>query len=184
MTKKSWAFSDLVAAISAALHEKFVCSKYANSVSQFLLYWMRIICCIYKDFVRQLKAFRPSFCHFCACEMSSGWGHLITWMDPSVGHLNVILARVGGNLNNNFEKRQMPRELPGGDVEASIWPIHDNLICCKTGLMWVVKRATSLFNSFCSNVAKQVTHFLLPVLPYFKPLIRQTKLQSRAGHTL
>ena len=37
MTKKSWAFSDLVAAISAALHETFVRSKYANSVSQFLL---------------------------------------------------------------------------------------------------------------------------------------------------
>ena len=37
--------------------------------SQFLLYWMRIICCIYKDFVRQLKAFLPSFCHLCACEM-------------------------------------------------------------------------------------------------------------------
>ena len=33
-----WAFSDLVAAISAALHETFVQSKYANSVSQFLLY--------------------------------------------------------------------------------------------------------------------------------------------------
>ena len=42
----------------------------------------------------------------------------------------------------------------------------NNLICCKTGLMWVVKRATSLFNSFCSNVAKQVARFLLPVFPY------------------
>ena len=30
--------SDLVAAISAALHELFVRSKYANSVSQFLLF--------------------------------------------------------------------------------------------------------------------------------------------------
>ena len=36
-----------------------------------------------------------------------------------------------------------------------------------TGLMWVVKRATSIFNSFCSNVAKQVARFLLPVFPYF-----------------
>ena len=74
----------------------------------FLLYWMRIICCIYKDFVRQLKTFMTSFCHLCACEMSLGWGHLITWMDPSVGHLNGILARVGENLNNNFQKSQMP----------------------------------------------------------------------------
>ena len=80
----------------AALRETFVCSKYANSASQFLLYWMRIICCIYKDFVRQLKAVLPSFCHLCACEMSPGWGHLITWMDPSVGHLNSILAPVVG----------------------------------------------------------------------------------------
>ena len=42
------------------------------------------------------------------------------------------------------------------------------LICCKTGLMWVVKRATSLFNSFCSNVARQVARLLLPVFPYLK----------------
>ena len=33
-----------------------------------------------------------------------------------MGHLNDILARVGGNLNNNFQNSQMP----GGDVEASI----------------------------------------------------------------
>ena len=31
---------------------------------------------------------------------------------------------------------------------------------------WVVKRATSLFNSFCSNVSKQVASFLLSVLTY------------------
>ena len=36
-----------------------------------------------------------------------------------------------------------------------------NLICCKTGFMWVVKRATSLFDSFCSNVAKQVAGFFV-----------------------
>ena len=44
----------------------------------------------------------------------------------------------------------------------------NNLIFCKTGLMWVVKRATSLFNSFCSNVAKQVARFLLPVFAYLR----------------
>ena len=42
----------------------------------------------------------------------------------------------------------------------------NNMICCKTGLVWVVKRATSLFNSFCSKVARQVVRFLLPVFPY------------------
>ena len=126
--KKIWAFSDLVAAIFAALHENFVRSKYANSVSQFLLYWMRIICCIYKDFVRQLKAFLPSFCHLCACEMSPGWGHLITWMDPCVGHLNGILARVGGYLNNNFQKKSNARAVPrGGMLKLRFdWYIRDH----------------------------------------------------------
>ena len=37
-----------------------------------------------------------------------------------MGHLNGILARVGGNVNNNFRGSQMPGRLPGGDVEASI----------------------------------------------------------------
>ena len=33
-----------------------------------------------------------------------------------MGHLNGILALVGGNLNNNFQKSQMPGELPGGGM--------------------------------------------------------------------
>ena len=31
-----------------------------------------------------------------------------------MGHLNGILARVGENLNNNFQKTQMPGGMPGG----------------------------------------------------------------------
>ena len=31
-----------------------------------------------------------------------------------MGHLNGILARVGGNLNDNFQKSQMPGGFPGG----------------------------------------------------------------------
>ena len=31
-----------------------------------------------------------------------------------MGHLNGILAREGGNLNNNFQKSQMPEGCPGG----------------------------------------------------------------------
>ena len=42
----------------------------------------------------------------------------------------------------------------------------NNLICCKTGFMWVVKHTTFLFNLFCSYVAKQVACFLLPIFPY------------------
>ena len=44
-----------------------------------------------------------------------------------MGHLNGILARVGGNLKNNFQKSQMLVGLPckgggggGGEVEALI----------------------------------------------------------------
>ena len=37
-----------------------------------------------------------------------------------MGHLNGILARVGGNLNNNFQKKSNARGLPGEDFEASI----------------------------------------------------------------
>ena len=64
-----------------------------------------------------------------------GMGALITCMDPSVGHLNGILARVRGNLNNNFRKSQMPGDLPGGGggVEASIWPIHYSIKYGKGG---------------------------------------------------
>ena len=32
-----------------------------------------------------------------------------------MGHFNVILVRIGGNLNNNFQKSQMPARLPGGE---------------------------------------------------------------------
>ena len=46
-------------------------------------------------------------------------------MDPSEGHLNGILAQVGGNLNNYFKKVKCPGCCPGGGgggegVEASI----------------------------------------------------------------
>ena len=34
-------------------------------------------------------------------------------MEPSAGHLDSILGRGGGNLNNNFQKSQMPGGLPG-----------------------------------------------------------------------
>ena len=58
-TQKSWAVSDFLVAISAALHESFAHSKYIYRVYQFLLYWRQIVCCIYKEFVQQLimKAF-------------------------------------------------------------------------------------------------------------------------------
>ena len=53
-----------------------------------------------------------------------------------------------------------------------------NLICRKIGFMWVVKRTTSVFNSFCSNVAKQVARFLLAVFPYLYGLQRRVRRES------
>ena len=65
--------------------------------------------------------------------MFPGWGHLIAWMDPSVGHLNGILARVGGNLNKNFQKSQMSGGCPGGgggcwsfDLTDTLWTRRTN----------------------------------------------------------
>ena len=46
-----------------------------------------------------------------------------------MGRLNGIFAQVGGNLNNNFQKSQMPGGLPGGGgVDASISPIHNTRV--------------------------------------------------------
>ena len=48
-------------------------------------------------------------------------------MDPSVGHLNGILARVGGNLNKNFQKSQIPGGLPGGGGACWSFDLTDTL---------------------------------------------------------
>ena len=54
-------------------------------------------------------------------------------MDLSVGHLNGILARVGGNLNNNFQKSQMPGGLPGGVMLKLRFDRYIMLIIRETG---------------------------------------------------
>ena len=57
-----------------------------------------------------------------------GWGHLITWNGPMIGHLNSFSASGGGggNLNKNFPKIQMRGGLSGGDVEALICLVHNS----------------------------------------------------------
>ena len=45
-------------------------------------------------------------------------------MDLIVVHLNAFLARGRGIWPTQIPKVQMPRELPGGVVEPSIWPVH------------------------------------------------------------
>ena len=53
------------------------------------------------------------------------------------------------------------------ELNSVLSPTEKNLatfiVANKVG-MWEVKRATSPFNLFCSNVAKQEARFLLPVL--------------------
>ena len=85
--------------------------------------------------------FCPSVIHV-PVKCPRGGGILITLMDPSVGHLNSILARGGGNLNNNFQKSQMPGGCREGDVEASIWPIH--YFALKTSCRAPIKFAAKL----------------------------------------
>ena len=63
------------------------------------------------------------------------------------------------------------------DLPPMFKPVN-NLICCKTGFMRVVKRTTSLFNSFYSDVAKQVARFLLPVFPHLYGPVNETKLKQ------
>ena len=60
-----------------------------------------------------------------------------------------------------------------GFLPPTFKPVN-NLICCMSGLMWVVKRATSLFNSFCYNVTRQVARFLLLVFPYLQVMLDKT----------
>ena len=43
----------------------------------------------------------------------------------------------------------------------------NNLVCCKTGLMWEVKHATSLFNSFAAMLQdKLYVFFFVARFPY------------------
>ena len=47
-------------------------------------------------------------------KVSRGWGHLITWNEPIMGHLNSFWASGGGNLNKNFPKIKCQGGCPGG----------------------------------------------------------------------
>ena len=55
----------------------------------------------------------------------------------------------------------------------------NNLICCRTGLMWVVKRGTWPRNSFCSNVANQVACFFFVARFFFYPYLKTTKFYAK-----
>ena len=106
MMKKSWAFSDLVAAISPPLHEFFVHSKYANSV---FVIFIKILFDNWRRFRRPSVIFVPVKCPQDGGIWSPEW--TLVW-----GIWTAFWARVGGNLNNNFQKSQMPGGLLGGGM--------------------------------------------------------------------
>ena len=56
----------------------------------------------------------------------------------------------------NSKWQRNSRVLHDSRVILSHWSEVSNQICCKTGLIWVIKPATSFFNFFCSNFAKHV----------------------------
>ena len=51
----------------------------------------------------------------------------------------------------------------------------DNLICCKTGMMWVIKPATSLYSTPVLPMSEdKLRAFLLPVFAYLKAMLHGT----------
>ena len=84
---------------SKGLHK--LCSVF--KVYLYYLWHVRVLSikpCLHTQLPEHNKSYR---------KVSPGWGHLITWNGPMMGHLNSFLASGGGNLNKNFPKIQMPR---------------------------------------------------------------------------
>ena len=54
-------------------------------------------------------------------KVSRGWGHLITWSGPIMGHLNSFSG--GGNFPKIFQKLKCPGGCPGGCLSFD-WLVH------------------------------------------------------------
>jgi hypothetical protein len=57
-------------------------------------------------------------CDINTVRMIGGLGHLTINFPLYVGHLNSIFVLGVGNLTTKFQKVQMPRGMPGGDVNS------------------------------------------------------------------
>ena len=112
---------------------------------------------------------RPSVIHVhVKCPRGGGiW--LPEW---TLVHLNGILARVGGNLNNNFQKLKCPG-VARGDVETSIWPIH------KLPIMYLRKAKTL----FCTKFLKPYRTVCVRVkMVTLRPWLKKKKLNLEHQH--
>ena len=63
--------------------------------------------------------------------------------DDRVGHLNTILARAGGNLNDPIFKNSNTRSLPpggggGGMLKFRVDPVHKNLLLILESICWQI----------------------------------------------
>ena len=75
--------------VSEGIQEPFILSLACKSVP-----------CLHTQLPEHIKSYQ---------KVSWGWGHLITWNGPMMGHLNSFSASGGGNLSKHFPKIQMPR---------------------------------------------------------------------------
>lgn len=71
-----------------------------------------MLACLYTSFITDDRR-RPT-----TIVLRDG-GHLTDKSDDRVGHLNTILAREDGNLNDSISKSSNACGLPGGGVEVS-----------------------------------------------------------------
>ena len=80
-------------------------------------------------------------------KVSRGWGHLITWYGPMLGHLNSFYGLGRGEFEQEFSKNSNVWVLPGrgGNVEASIWLVHKCHSVCSN--IWEVSFVTTLLIS-------------------------------------
>ena len=85
-----------------------------------------------------------------------GWGHLITWNGPIMGHWNSFSASGGGNLNKIFPKSQMP-----GDCQGEMFKLrfdwYISLTWCKSPCLMQSSSETSQVLVANSNEMKNIS---------------------------
>ena len=92
-------------------------------------------------------------------KVSQGWGHLITWNGPMLGHLNSFSASGGGKLNKNFPKIQMSGGLPGGGMLKLRFDWYITLACVRSFTSTSLSRDMKIYFTMylkCSSEKKRL----------------------------